>query len=173
MAWYTSSAKVGVWALALAMVVPSLVWAQDANRPQPHMQKMRDAFGTLRTQIADAAKKEDNLKLLQEFEAAVLAAKDSVPPMIAAMPEAERPARIAEYKKTIVKLMRQALDAEDAVLAGDAAKAQEAITAMAATQTEGHRGFRPARGGGGGGGRRGGGGAGGAPGGAPAPAPAQ
>lgn len=150
--------------VALALAMPSVLMAQDANRPQPHMQAMQTAFRTLNGQIADATKIQDNLKLLQEFEAAVIASKNTVPPMVAAMPEAERGARITEFKKTMVKLLKATLDVEDALLAGDAAKAQTALAALQPIQQEGHRGFRPARGGGGGGGRRGGGGA---PGGAP------
>lgn len=159
------STRVLGFVVALAMAMPSLVLAQDAARPQPQMQAMGAAFGTLRGQIGDATKIQDNLKLLQEFEAAVIAAKNSVPPMVAALPAAEQPARITEYKKTILKLLKATLEVEDALLAGDAAKAQTAFAALAPIQQEGHRGFRPARGGGGGGRR--GAGAGGAPGGAP------
>lgn len=147
--------------LALAVAAPSVL-AQD--RPQAHMQAMSAAFGTLRGQIGDAAKVQDNLKLLQEFEVATIAAKNTVPPTITALPEAERPAKMTAYKQEMVKLLKAVLDVEDALLAGDSAKAGTAFAALAPIQREGHTAFR-GRGGGGGAGRRGGAG-GGAPGGA-------
>ena len=84
---------------------------------------------------------------------------------VAALSDAERPARVTEYKKEIDKLLRQELDLEEQLLDNDNAKAADTLTAMTATMREGHTGFRPARGRGPGGGAPGGAPGGGAPGG--------
>jgi hypothetical protein len=129
-------------------------------RVQPSMQTMGRGFRGIRGGVGDATKNDATLGLLADFERDALVAKNGVPAMVANMPEADRPARIAAYKKEMIKLIRQALDAEEALLAGDNAKATEAVNAMNATQTEGHGEFRPRRGagprgGGEGGARRG------------------
>jgi hypothetical protein len=139
------------------------------------MTAMNRLFGArgLRGQISDATKNASSLTMIADFQREAIISKMAVPPTINALPEADRPARMAEYKKEMNKLIRQALDAEEALLANDNAKAAEILTAMNATQTEGHQQFR-ARGRGGPARGPGGPGAGGPPaGGAPAAPPAQ
>src|SRR5450432_785551 len=156
-----------VLALGAAFAGAGLVTrAQDAAapaRPQADMQKISTAFGGLRGgAAADASKNEASLAALATMEAASVSAKGEMPPTITALPEADRPAKVVAYKKEMIKLIRQELDAEEAILSGDNAKAGELVAAMGATQTEGHTEFR-GRGGRGGGGGRGPGGGGGAP----------
>lgn len=120
---------------------PAAAAAAD-NRPQAAMQAMSQAYRTLNGQIKDATKNASSLELLGKFETAALEAKGQVPPTIAALPEAERPAKLAAYKAEMLKLLRQCLDAEEALLANDNTKAGEIVTALAATQREGHTAFR-------------------------------
>jgi hypothetical protein len=144
----------------LTLACPLASHAQDAaagpKRPQPDMMAMDKAFRALNAQVKDAAQNAASLAVIAQMEAATVAAKDGMPPLVAALPAADQAARLIEYKKEMTKLLRQELDLEDQLLAGDNAKAAETLAAMQATQQEGHRGFRPQRGGGpGAGGRRG------------------
>jgi soluble cytochrome b562 len=135
--------------------------AQDAaagpKRPQPDMMAMDKAFRALNAQIKDATQNAASLAAVAQMQAATVAAKDGMPPLVAALPAAEQAARIVEYKKELDKLLRQEIDLEEQLLNGDNAKAADTLAAMQATQQEGHRGFRPQRGRGPGGGAPGGG----------------
>ena len=156
------------WALVLAYTLVSR--AQDPaagpKRPQADMQAMNKAMVALTAQVKDPAQNAASLLAIAQMQAATLSAKDGMPPLVAALPATEQAARIVEYKKGIVKLLRQELDLEEQLLDGNNAKAAETLAAMQATQMEGHRGFRPQRGRGPGGGAPGAGAPGaGAPGG--------
>jgi len=134
----------------LMLAYPLASRAQDAagaaKRPQGDMQAMDKVFRVLNAQIKDPAQNAASLAAIAQMQAASVAAKDAMPPLVAALPAAEQAARIVEYKKEMVKLLRQELDLEEQLLAGDNAKAAETLAAMQATQQEGHRGFRPQRG---------------------------
>jgi uncharacterized membrane protein YdfJ with MMPL/SSD domain len=142
----------GVVILACPLVSHAQVAATDAKRPQPDMMAMNKAMMALNAQIKDATQNAASLTAVAQMQAATLAAKDGMPPLVAALPEAERAARIVQYKKEIGKLLRQELDLEEQLLDGNNVKAAETLAAMQATQQEGHRGFRPQRGRGPGGG---------------------
>jgi hypothetical protein len=152
------------------LACPLASHAQDAaagpKRPQPDMMAMDKAFRALNAQVKDPAQNAASLTAVAEMQAATVAAKDAMPPLVAALPAPEQAARIVEYKKELEKLLRQEIDLEEQLLNGDNAKAADTLAAMQATQQEGHRGFRPQRGRGPGGGGPGGGApGGGAPGG--------
>ena len=140
----------------LMLACPLASSAQDAaagpKRPQPDMQAMDKVFRALNAQVKDPAQNAASLAAVAQLQAATVAAKDGVPPLVAALPEAERPARMVEYKKEMDNLLHQEITLEEQLLAGDNAKAVETLAAMQATQQEGHRGFRPQRGRGPGGG---------------------
>lgn len=142
-----------------------------AARPQPSMRAMGTSLNALKAQVADATKNASSLQLVATLLKDSVAAKAAMPPLILTLPEAEQAAKTAAYQKEMNVLIRQELDLEEQLLAGDNTKAAATVAALGATQAEGHRDFRPARGGArGGGAGRGPGGA--APGGTPAPTPA-
>jgi hypothetical protein len=148
--------------VVVTLACPLASHAQDAaagpKRPQPDMMAMDKAFRALNAQIKDAAQNAASLAAVAQMQAATVAAKDGMPPLVAALPAAEQAARIVEYKKELEKLLRQEIDLEEQLLNGDNAKAADTLAAMQATQQEGHRGFRPPpRGRGPGGGAPGGG----------------
>jgi hypothetical protein len=134
----------------LTLAYPLASRAQDAatgpKRPQADMMAMNKAMMALTAQVKDPAQNPASLAAVAQLLAATVAAKDGMPPMVAALPAAEQPARIVEYKKEMVKLLRQELDLEEQLLDGNNAKAAETLAAIQATQQEGHRGFRPQRG---------------------------
>jgi hypothetical protein len=142
----------GVLTLACPLASHAQDAAAGAKRPQADMMAMDKAFRLLNAQVKDAAQNAASLAAIAQMETATLAAKDGMPPLVAALPAADQAARLVEYKKEMTKLLRQELDLEDQLLAGDNAKAAETLAAMQATQQEGHRGFRPQRGRGPGGG---------------------
>ena len=151
----------------LMLACPLASRAQDAagaaKRPQADMMAMDKVFRALNMQVKDPAQNAASLAAVAQMQAATVAAKDGMPPLVAALPEGERAARTVEYKKEMLKLLRQELDLEEQLLDGNNAKAVETLAAMQATQQEGHRGFRPQRGRGPGGAPGGGGRGAGAP----------
>jgi hypothetical protein len=124
------------------------------------MSSMNRAFRGMRGQVSDASKNASTLDLVLTLQRESVNAKSAVPPMLANLPEAEKTTKVAAYRKEMNKLIRQELDLEEQLLAGDNTKANETIQAIAATMNEGHGEFRPQRGRGGAG--RGGAGRGGA-----------
>ncbi|HVT87949.1 MAG TPA: cytochrome b562 [Tepidisphaeraceae bacterium] len=150
----------GLTAAGLAAVtLPAILVAQEQpaapaapaapamKRPEADMQVMNRAFRTLMANAKDATKNEVSLAALATLEQASIASKGEIPPTIASLADAEKTTKLVEYKKEMIKLIRQELDTEEALLAGDNAKAAELVTAMNATQREGHMQFRGRRGG--------------------------
>lgn len=156
--------------ISMTTILPSVLHAQNApaagagaaatatdapKRPQADMQAMNRAMTGLKANISDATKNTASLELVGQLLTASIASKGDMPPTIAALPDAEKQTRLADYRKEMNKLIRQELDLEDALLSNDNAKAAEALTALSATQAEGHGQFRGRGGQRGGGGQRG------------------
>ena len=104
------------------------------------MTAMNRALRTLQSQVADPTKNESSLTTIAEMERQVLLAKLSPP---RPTPTATDPAKFTtDYKLEIIKLERQCLDLEEALLNNDNQKAATTLAAMAQTETEGHSEFR-------------------------------
>jgi hypothetical protein len=125
--------------------------ARGARGTQPvnlerEMENMGRAFRRLQSTVKDKSQNAATLEAIQAFEAAAVASKSAVPPMVARMPEDQRQPRLAKYRQMMVNLLIEAVNLEDQILAGDNAKAAEHLAAMDDLQKRGHADFRPAGG---------------------------
>jgi hypothetical protein len=125
--------------------------ARGARGAQPvnlerEMENMGRAFRRLQSTVKDKSQNAASLDAIQAFEAAAVASKSAVPPMVARLPEDQRQPQLMKYRQMMVNLLIEAVDLEDMILAGDNAKAAEHLTAMDDLQKRGHADFRPAGG---------------------------
>ncbi len=160
-----------VWSVVLAGAIvaggPMLVRSLEAQQPpsdaagavrglqsaaagaglDADMRAMGTEFRTINTQVSDPTKNESTLKLLAQFEAHVLGAKDTTPPGAATQPADARDAYVTTFKKDLITLEQHTLETETALLDKDNDKAAKAVKDMQATEAMGHSEFRPPRGG--------------------------
>jgi hypothetical protein len=139
------------------------------------MSIMNRALRTLKAQVTDAAKKDDNLKLINDIQRGCATAKGApTDRVLGRIEEAKRAEMAINYRKALIQIMEKALKAEVALMDGKTADASTLVGEIEKIRDDSHKllGVKDdhdeGRGEGGGGGRgpRGGGGGDGAP---PAP----
>jgi hypothetical protein len=107
------------------------------------MTEMEQIFRELRVQIGDPKENASSLEMVGRLKENSVGARETLPPMIAKLPSAQQPARLAAYKQQMSKLIGQEDELQKALRAGQNAKAAEILKAIAATRQEGHAQFRP------------------------------
>ena len=132
---------------AAAAATPSLA-APFAPAQEPgedaledHMLLMESAMKRLRRSLRDPEKRDDSLGYLVKMQEAALAAKQLQPRMTAGVPEEERAAFLAAYRRDAAVLLRSLVELEIAVLEGDEAKAKELYDRLAELEETGHERF--------------------------------
>jgi hypothetical protein len=120
--------------------------AQAVNLEQ-QMSAMGRAFKQLQAQIKDKTKNESSLTLIMQMESATAASKLAVPPSIRRLPEADRPKQTTDYRSMMTNLLKQELELEEKLLAGDNTKAADTLAAMDEIEKMGHQEFNASEGG--------------------------
>jgi hypothetical protein len=115
---------------------------QALERPMPHMQAMNRVFTLLREQAKDPSKKRESISLVTDLEWSTFSAKEATPLRATILSDAERKAMLDAYRRQFLKLLRQELDLEEALLNNDTRAAAALITAIETTENEGHEKFR-------------------------------
>lgn len=108
------------------------------------MKLMERSLERLDTLVADPAKRSEALAALGEVERGCLAAKNQAAPrdvLDRASDEAGRTALATEYRRDLVRTMRGLLDAEEAILAGNANGARESLLRVSEIQKKSHERF--------------------------------
>jgi hypothetical protein len=133
-----------VLAWAALMILTPVLWAQQpAPRPFPFMTEMEQIFRELRVQISDPNQNASSLEMVGRLKENSVAARGTMPPMIAKLPSAQQPAKLAAYKQQMSKLIGQEDELQKALRAGQNARAADILKAIIATRQEGHAQFRP------------------------------
>lgn len=150
---HSSRAALALFAATTLAAGASIAWIGSASAAQPpaptgkvpagvpgSMRAMKRALRQLSQQIADPAKKDENLKLIQDMQHAALTAKGSKPetPLKAAKDAAAKAEVLAEFRGELIKLLHQLLDVEQALLEGDAARAEAALKKVPAIRDHAH-----------------------------------
>lgn len=115
---------------------------QPVERPMPHMQAMNRVFTVLREQARDPSRNRESVALVADLEWSTFAAKEAVPLRSTILPDADRRAMLDAYRRQCVKLLRQELELEEALLNNDNAAASALLVAIEQTENEGHEKFR-------------------------------
>lgn len=125
------------------------------------MKGMERSIEALKASIADASKKEDNLRLLGDAERFAAGAKNARPAdaLADAKDEAAKAKVLTAFRKHLIDVLKGLIDAEVATMDGKTAEAKAALDKVIALRDSAHKEFNvndkgpgdasPARGGGG------------------------
>jgi hypothetical protein len=116
------------------------------NRPpslEGAMKQMERSYKALARQLDDPSKDELSLRAISMLQAGVATGKGMVPHIVEEKPEAERPAFLAEYRKTMLDVLKAAIDLEEKLVAGDREGAKAALETLHKMEEDGHRKFTP------------------------------
>lgn len=117
-----------------------------ASLPQSVKQSMmimNRALKTLKSQVNDATKKEENLKLVADMQRGCLAAKALAPEKaLGKETDAAKKAEMATmYRKEMITIMTKLLAVESAILDGKGADAEKLIAEIGDLRDQGHSEF--------------------------------
>ena len=133
-------------AAALAFPLASFVAPQDpgGHEESPleeEMLTLEDNLGKLRRAIRDESKAAECLEAVAAMQQAVMKCKLMTPPRAADLPEDQRAAFVADYRKMLIGLLQDQLALETALLDGDFDTAKELFKKVRAMEETGHERF--------------------------------
>jgi soluble cytochrome b562 len=131
--------------LASILVVFSLVTplrSQDDSPLEVQMKILARGTRQLSQQLADPAKQQDNIALLEKLKKAATDSESLDPAKTKTIPEAGRSDFLAGYKVELEKLKSAFDQVEQAVKSGDFAKAQSLFSTVNPIKKEGHSQFK-------------------------------
>lgn len=106
------------------------------------MKMMNRALKTLKGQISDASKKDENLRLVNEMQRGCVTAKGATlrPDVLKrAKDEAEKVKWQQEYRTNLIAVLRKLIDAEQAILDGKGSDADKLLGDIGKTAEEMHK----------------------------------
>ena len=106
-----------------------------------HMESIEDAVKRLRRSLRDPANLAESLELVARMQSDALVCKGLVPPLADTLPEAERAAFCAAFRRMMVDFLGAQLELEAALLDGDAEKADAAFARVRDFEDTGHERF--------------------------------
>lgn len=132
--------------LAGLLLVPAAVpqdpaGADETTVLEDRMLEMQAAVKLLRRSVRDAEKAAESLGHLDVIQAAVVAAKREAPRMAAGVPEEQRAAFVAEYRRQMILMLQKTCELELAVLDGDTGRARALHKEIADMEDPGHEQF--------------------------------
>ena len=129
--------------LALSLCILTPLHADKEDSPlEGQMKILSRGMRQLTQQIADPSKQQENVTLLEGMKKAATDSKTLDPRKSAEIPEAKRPAFLADYRTDLDEL-KVALDQiEEAVQTGRYDKAKSLTTTVISIKKEGHGKFK-------------------------------
>lgn len=111
----------------------------------PSMNGMERSIDALKASIGDAAKKDENLRLLGEAQRFCASAKNAKPTdaINAAKDDAAKAKVATDYRKSLIEVMKALIEAEVATLDGKTAEAKTAYDKVVTLRDKGHKEFMP------------------------------
>lgn len=106
------------------------------------MGQINRQYRMVKAQVADKAQNTKTLESLTAMQTAATTAKGMTPASVTSLPEAQRAAKLAEYRKGMVALLKALIEMEENLLADDNTKAAAMVAKIDAIQKEGHTAFR-------------------------------
>jgi pyrimidine operon attenuation protein/uracil phosphoribosyltransferase len=105
------------------------------------MKLMNRSVQRLERQVADASKKDDNLRLINEAQRGCITAKGLVPkgPWSEEPDAAKKAAALAPYRRDLIAVARKLLDLETAIMDDRAEDAASLIKEIKKLKEEGHK----------------------------------
>lgn len=135
-----------VIAMIGGMVVSANVFAQAPAAAAPGLDTLMGTinrqYRLVKTQVADKAQNAKTLDALTALQTATTAAKGMTPASLAKLPDAEKAAKLTEYRKGMAALLRALVEMEEFILADDNTKAAAMVPKIDEIQKAGHTAFR-------------------------------
>ena len=125
---------------ALALSV-NLTFAEDETALGKEMKTMNKSLRTLKRQVGDTTKKDENLQLLATIKKTIEESAKLEPAKAKDVPAAEKAAYIEKYKKQIADLGKSFDEVEAAVKADKPEEAKKAFEKIGEEKEKGHKDF--------------------------------
>jgi len=116
--------------------------AREALGADAGMKMMNRALKSLKGQVTDASKKDDNLRLVGDMQRGCVIAKGSPVPadiLKKAKDEAEKAKWQKEYRTSLLGVLRKLVDVEQAILDGKGSEADKLLAEIAKVRDEMHK----------------------------------
>ncbi len=112
----------------------------EAGGVKQGMSMMNRSLRTLKNQVSDAAKKDENLKLVNDLQRGCVAAKGVSPDRaLGRMEDAKKAEAAAAYRKALIQIMEKALKLETALMDGKTAEASALVDEIVKLRDESHK----------------------------------
>jgi soluble cytochrome b562 len=128
---------------ALAVGATSTFAADDDTPLAKEMTKLNKSLRTLKRQKDDAAKKAENLKLVDDMKANVAASMKLDPAKTKDQPAADKPAYLEKYKKQLEDLDKALDGLKAGIEKGDADAVSKGFDQLSDLKEKGHKDFAP------------------------------
>ena len=115
--------------------------AEDDTPLAKNMSAMNKALRTLKRQLADPAKKDENVGILEKVKTSLVEAAKLEPKKTKDVPEAEKTAYLEKYKTQIGELKKTFEDMQTALKAGKADDAKALFDKLSEQKEKGHKDF--------------------------------
>jgi hypothetical protein len=116
---------------------------KDETPLSKEMSQMNKSLRLLKRQVADPAKKQDNLELLAKIRKNVTASHDYEPAKGKDVPAADKAAYMEKYKKQMKDLEKTFEELETALKADNQEDAKKAFDKLSEQKEQGHKDFSP------------------------------
>ncbi|MES2570678.1 MAG: cytochrome b562 [Verrucomicrobiota bacterium] len=130
-------------AATLALGFNVALAAEDDSPLGTEMKAMNKALRTLKKQLADTTKKEDNLALVGKMKKATEDSKKHDPAKTKDIPAADKVAYLAKYKEQMDGLSKSFDDLETAVKEDKVDDAKKILEKLSEQKEKGHKDFNP------------------------------
>lgn len=127
---------------SLAMLAVTTARADSDTPLEKQMQILARGMRQLSTGVADPAKQQENIALLESLRKAVADSKSLDPQKIATVKAADRDAFLEAYRNELDKLTQIFTDSEAALKAGSYDQAKSLLNGVAPVKKEGHSRFK-------------------------------
>jgi hypothetical protein len=122
----------------------NVAFAAEEDTPlAKEMKAMNKSLRTLKKQVADPAKKDENLELIAGIKKHLDASTKLEPLKTKDVPAAQKAAYLEKYKKELAELGKTYDDLEAAIKDGKPDDAKKAIDKLADEKEQGHKDFAP------------------------------
>ena len=125
----------------LTLGFSAAVAAEDETPLAKNMSAMNKMLRTLKRQIADTAKKDENVAMLEKIKTSLVEAAKLQPKKTKDVPEAEKTAYLENYKKQMTDLSKTFDDIATAVKAGKPDEAKALFDKLSEQKEKGHKDF--------------------------------
>ena len=130
--------------LALTLAIGStFVLAEEDTPLAKEMKTVNKSLRTIKRQVEDAAKKDDNLALIATAKKSIEACLKLEPMKTKDVPAGEKAAYVDKYKAQMTDLAKSFDELEEAIKAGKVDDAKKVFEKLSEEKEKGHKDFAP------------------------------